>query len=507
MEESKRIFVNAVSQYVRTAICMFISLYSTRMVLGILGKSDFGIYSLIGSIVVMLGFITTSLSTSTQRFLSYSWGKNDMSNIKSIFANAVSMHLLLGTLLVLVLLLIERPLVHGYLQIAPNRMDAADFVYYMVVLILIVTFLTAPVKALFIARENIVYVSVVEIIDGVVKLLGVISLTWVTIDALKAYAILMASISILTFFAYTIYALWKYEECHVPHLSEISWRSLRQMFGFTVWNVYSVGSTVIRSQGLAVVLNRFFGTLINSSYGIAMQVSTALSTIAGSLLNAMNPQLMKAEGRGNRQAMLNYAIYESKYSFLLMISLFVPVLVELPSVLAFWLKDYPQETVPFCAYIILIVIIDQSTIGLTSANQAVGNIRNYSLIVSTVRILVLPAAWLALYLGYPASAVMVVYLLFEVVCGIIRIPFLRYTAGLDVCSYCKEVYLRSLLPIGGTLLVSFLMTKICNAPYRFVFTEVVGVMCAVVLIYFFSLSSSEKSWVQSHIKLKIKRIW
>ena len=507
MEESKRILVNAVSQYVRTAICMFLSLYSTRMILEMLGTSDFGIYSLIGSIVVMLGFITTSLSTSTQRFLSYSWGKNDMANIKSIFANAVSMHLLLGTLLVLVLLIIERPLVHGYLQIATNRIEAADFVYYMVVLILIVTFLTAPVKALFIARENIVYISVVEIVDGVIKLLVVIGLTWLTIDALKAYAVLMASISILTFFVYTIYAFWKYEECHVPQLSEISWRSLRQMFGFTVWNVYSVGSTVIRSQGLAVVLNRFFGTLINSSYGIAMQVSTALSTIAGSLLNAMNPQLMKAEGRGNRQAMLNYAIYESKYSFLLMISLFVPMLVELPSVLAFWLKDYPQETVSFCAYIILIVIIDQSTIGLTSANQAIGNIRNYSLIVSTVRLLILPAAWLALYWGYPASAVMVVYLLFEVVCGIIRIPYLRYTAGLDVCTYCKEVYLRSLLPIGGTLLVSVLMTKICNAPYRFVFTELVGVLCAAVLIYFFSLSISEKSWVRNHIKLKKKRLW
>lgn len=506
MEESKRIFVNAVSQYVRTAICMFLSLYSTRMILGILGKSDFGIYSLIGSIVVMLGFITTSLSTSTQRFLSYSWGKNDMSNIKSIFANAVSMHLLLGTLLVLVLLIIERPLVHGYLNIASERLDAADFVYYMVVLILIVTFLTAPVKALFIARENIVYVSVVEILDAVIKFIGVICLMWVTSDTLKAYAILMASISVLTFFAYITYALWKYEECHVPKLDEVSWQSLRQMFGFTVWNVYSVGSTVIRSQGLAVVLNRFFGTLINSSYGISMQVSMALSTIAGSLINAMNPQLMKAEGRGNRQTMLNIATCESKYSFLLMISLFVPILVELPAVLAFWLKDDPQDVVSFCAYIILIVIIDQSTIGLTSANQAVGNIRNYSLLVSTVRLFVLPAAWLALYWGYPASAVMVVYLLFEVLCGIIRIPFLRYTAGLDVCYYCKEVYLRSLLPIGGTLLVSFLMTKTCNVPYRFVFTEIVGVLCAAVLIYFFSLSAIEKSWVRNRIKLKIKRL-
>ena len=506
MEGANRIFVNAVSQYVRTAICMFISLYSTRMILGILGKSDFGIYSLIGSIVVMLGFITTSLSASTQRFLSYSWGKNDTSNIKSIFANAVSMHLLLGTSLAFVLMIIERPLVHGYLQIASNRIEAADFVYYMVVLILYVTFLTAPVKALFIARENIVYVSVVEIIDAVIKLIGVFSLNWVTWDTLKAYAILMALISILTFFAYTVYALWKYEECHVPNLAEISWQSLRQMFGFTVWNIYSVGSTVIRSQGLAVVLNRFFGTLINSSYGIAMQVSTALSTISGSLVNAINPQLMKAEGGGNRQAMLKFTIVECKYSYLLMIALFIPVFVELPAILTFWLKDYPPDTVPFCAYIILIVIIDQSTIGLTSANQAIGNIRNYSLLIGTINLLILPGAWLALYCGYPASSVMVVYLLFVVVCGIVRILFLRYTAGLDVVSYYKEVHLLSLFPILGTLLVSFLMTRICNVPFRFVLTEMVGVMCAAVLIYFFSLSADEKSCVFGRLKQIIKRL-
>ena len=211
MEKSNRIVLNTISQYLRTGICMVLTLYSTRIILGVLGKSDYGIYTLIGGLVVMLGFITTSLSTSTQRFLSYSWGKNDLRETKLIFSNAIFLHAGICVVLALVLLLLEPFIVHGYLKIDSSRIAAADFVYYMVVLILCMTFLTAPVKALFIARENIVFSSCVDVLDGCVKLGGAISLTWVTMDTLKAYAILMASISVLTFLIYVTYGLTHYD--------------------------------------------------------------------------------------------------------------------------------------------------------------------------------------------------------------------------------------------------------------------------------------------------------
>ena len=222
MERSKRIFINATSQYLRTGICMVLALYSTRIILEALGKSDYGLYSLIGSVVMMLGFVTSSLSTSTQRFLSFSWGKNDINTTRSIFSNAMGLHAIIGMLLMVILLLMERPLVHSYLNIDPARIRTADFVYYMVILILVMTILTAPVKALFIARENIVYSSIVDIIDGTIKLTGAIGLTWITFDKLKAYALLMAAISIFTFLAYFVYAKRKYEECHIPRIQELS---------------------------------------------------------------------------------------------------------------------------------------------------------------------------------------------------------------------------------------------------------------------------------------------
>ncbi len=499
MEKSNRIAINTLSQYLRTGICMVLSLYSTRIILRVLGESDFGIYSLIGSIVLMLGFITTSLSTSTQRFLSYSWGKNDFNETKIIFGNAMSMHVGICVAIALVMLLIEQPLVHGYLKIEESRLGAADFVYYMVVLILAMTFITAPIKALFIARENIVFSSCVDVLDGCVKLGGAIGLSWVTIDTLKAYAMLMASISVLSFVIYTVYGLSHYEECHIPRVSELSKTHLKKLSGFAVWNVYAVGSTIVRTQGVAVILNRFLGTLINAAYGIALQVTGAVNSIAGSIINAINPQLMKAEGRGDRAEMLKLTTLESKYSYLILSTLLIPMIVELPSVLTCWLQDYPDHSVQFCALIMASVIFDQTTVGLTSANQAIGNIRNYSLLISTIRLLILPGAWLCLYLGMPVYSVMVVYLCFEVLCGIVRIPFLKCTAGLDVVNYCKNVYVKTAPAVGGNVLVSVLLSRMFEHPWRFVATEIVGCLSSIVLIYLFSLSAEEKQWIKSRI--------
>lgn len=503
MTTSTKILINAISQYIRTGLCMAMTLYSTRIILDVLGQSDFGIYSLIGSLVMMGSFITTSLSTSTQRFISVVWGKNDINEVKKVFSNALVLHVLLSLVIAIVLWMAEYAIVHNYLNIAPERLEAADFVYYMVVLILVLTFINAPIRALFIARENIVYASIIEILDGAIKLGGAIGLTWVTIDTLKAYSMLMAFISLFTLLAFLGYALAKYEECHIPQLKEISREYVYRLVGFALWNTYAVGSTVLRTQGLAVIINRFTSTIVNAAYGISLQISLAISSIAGSVINAMNPQLMKAEGSGDRNRMLYFATIESKYSLLVLATLLIPVVVELPDILTFWLKEYPPYTLEFSRIIIISIILDQITIGLTSANQAIGKIRNYSLITSTIRLLTLPVAWISLRCGYNATSVMVVYLAFDILCGASRVPFLKYTAGLHIGRYLKEVALQSIIPIAGCTAICIGMVYTISLPFRFVITELIGITVSVVLIYIFTLSHNEKQWVNNKLLSKI----
>ena len=448
---------------------------------------------------MMLSFIISSLATSTQRFFSYSWGKNDINEIKAIFSNALGMHLLLSVLLTAVLLIAEHTIVHDYMRISPDRIESADFVYYTIVMVLVLTLMTAPVKAIFIARENIVYASCVDIFDSVLKLIGAMILTFITFDSLIVYSLMMVFISMFTFLAYAVYAFIKYEECHIPRFSDFSSEKIRQLFSFATWNLYAIGSTVVRTQGLSIVLNKFLGTIINASYGLALQVSGAATSIASSILNAMNPQLMKAEGRGDRVMMLQYTTKESKYSYLMLSCFLIPIVIEMPSLLTLWLKEYPPYTVEFCRMVIISTIFDQATIGLTSANQAKGNIRNYSLITGTIRLITIPSAWICLNLHLGILWFIGSYLFFEVICGLSRIPLIKYTAGLDVTNYCKEVFLRPLWPIAGNILVCLAICHIIDATWRFMITEMVGILVAMVLTYFLSLDRSERSWVLHQI--------
>lgn len=501
MEATNRIIVNTAVQYARTFIHMLVMLFSTRFVLAAMGESGYGTYSLIGSTVFLIGFITLSLANSTQRFLSYSHGKKDTAVLRSIFSNAFLLHLTIALVLVLAMAFLE-PCILGKLSIPPEEKDAAVFCYFTVLLMVLLGFVTSPLRALFIARENIVYVSAVEVTDSLLKLLAALSLPYFEVNPLKLYSATILVISGINFLAYSLYAGICYEECHIPRYKEVSKSQMGQLTGYALWNVYAVGSTVFRTQGMAVLINRFLGTLANAAYGISLQVSNAVSFLAASILNAMNPQLMKAEGEGNRERMLLLSTRESKYSVLILSLLLIPLIVEMPYVLDFWLGNVPRYATMFCRMILIDLIADQFTIGLSSANQAIGKIRNYSLLTSTIRLMILPLAWLCLRLGYAPVYAMWAYIAVDVIIGIVRIPFLHTTAGLKIKSYCSEVVLRSMPTIAGIFLVSLLCTLLPTFFLRFILTELVSVLLGLFLIYALSLSRNEQEWLLNKIKRK-----
>ena len=501
MEATNRIIVNTAVQYARTFIHMLVMLFSTRLVLTAMGESGYGTYSLIGSTVFLIGFITLSLANSTQRFLSYSHGKKDIAVLRSIFSNAFLLHLGIALILVIAMNLLG-PYIMGHLSIPAEERDAAAFCYFTVLLMVLLGFVTSPLRALFIARENIVYVSVVEVTDSLLKLLTALSFPYFEVNPLKLYSTATLAISAFNFLAYALYAGICYEECHVPRCKEVSCNQMRQLTGYALWNVYAIGSTVFRIQGMALLFNHFLGTLVNAAYGISLQISNAVSFLAASILNAMNPQLMKAEGEGNRERMLFLSTKESKYSVLVLSLLLIPLIVEMPYVLDFWLGNVPRYATMFCRMILIEFIIDQFTIGLSSANQAVGKIRNYSLLTSTIRLMTLPLAWLCLRLGYAPVYAMWAYIAVDVIIGIVRIPFLHTTAGLKIKNYCSEVVLRSMPAIVGILLVSLLCTLLPTFFLRFILTELVSVLLGLFLIYALSLSRNEQEWLLNKIKRK-----
>lgn len=501
MDSKKRIVINTFAQHIRTVLNIFMSLFSTRFILSALGNCDFGIFSLIGSMVAMLGFITNAMVVTTQRHLSFSYGKNEKGNTRKIFANSLFIHILIGLTLSLVLLSIEPLLFDGFLEIESSRLTTASNVYIMMIVILFITFITSPFRALFIARENIVYISIIDFIDGVLKLLLAIMLLHINADRLFSYAMMMTGITLFNFIAFAAYAKRNFEETVlIPKRKDIKASYIKDMMDFAGWTIYSTGCIIGRTQGMAIVLNKFFGTIINTSYGIASQVSGAVQFIAQAVLNAMSPQIIKAEGAKEHERMLTLSELTSKYAFLMLSMAVVPLIFEMPSILKIWLGDIPDNTVIFCQFILITSIADQTTIGLGIANQAIGRIRTYSLTINTLKIMTLPLAWICLKAGFPVVSTMWCYLLMEIACAVARLPFLKYTAGLSICHYINSVFMRILPPLAALLVTGWFMTTVTDFPFRFLATITLSVCIDCAVIWKFSLTDKEKAIAYSIIK-------
>ena len=505
MTNSQRVIVNTIAQYTRTIINVCLSLYSTRLILSVLGQSDYGIYSVVAGVVAMLSFVTNALVITTQRYLSFHHGKKDINQVRLVFGNSWLLHLFLGILVVIVLGALGPWITQNFLNIDDVRRDAALFVYFAAVLMLFLSFITAPVRALFVARENIVYTSVVDVLDGVFRLLIAILLSKITYDHLVSYSGLLICISIFNLLAFVIYAAIKFPEFHLPKLQELDKQYIKGLSNFAGWTIYSAGCVIARNQGISIVLNLFYGTIVNSAYGIAQQVSGAVQFLSTSILNAMNPQIMKAEGAGERQKMLRLSEYASKYSFLLLALVAIPLVAEMPTILKVWLDNVPEYATMFCRLILVAALCDQISIGLTSANQAIGKIRTYNTIFYTLKLLVVIIGWGCLRCHLPIISIMWTYVIIEFVTSLLRLPLMKYIAGIDMVQFCKNVFIRIIIPCITIILSCYLSISHIEITWRIVITMGMSIICGSVAIWATALTINEKQFIKQTISNIIKQ--
>lgn len=503
MDPSKRIIVNTATQYLKSLINICLSLYSTRLVLAQLSVKDYGIYSVVAGVVGILGYLVNSLVVTTQRYLSFYQGKGDVEEVRGIFANSLFIHFVLGALFCVVLLALEVPLMDGFLNIPAERLSAAKWVYVTMVFMLFVTIVTSPFKAFLIAQENIVYISVIEILDGFLKLALALSLIVVGFDKLEYYAVGMTAVLLVNLLAFMLYVFFKYKESRFPlKRSIISREKIGNLLGFAGWTTYGMLAGMCQTQGLAVVLNKFFGTVVNAAFGIASQVNGAVRFVSTSILNAMNPQIMKAEGNGDRQKMLALAEKESKFSTALMMIVSIPVMVEMEGILSFWLEEVPPHTATFCRALMLAFLVDQTTLGLHAANQATGRIKVYSIIMFTPKVLIVPIAWIVFKMRLPIAVMMAIYVGIELTVALARIPFLKVTTGLSMGEYLRKVVLP-LLPMAVILVACcWLMVSMLTLKYRFLLTAVVAASVGVLALFGMILTKAEKDYLLRLLKIR-----
>ena len=454
----------------------------------------------------MLSFVTNALVTTTQRYLSFYQGKGDTQQVSHVFGNSMILHIVIGLIVFLLLAISDIPLVYSVLNIEQERETTAAVVFLLTSIMFFFSIVIAPVRALLFSHENIVYISLIDVLDGILKLACAFILLHLNSDRLIAYSVSMLGIQLFNLVALALYSALKYEECHLPKFSEFDKSCVRDMVSFAGWSVYGSGCVVVRNQGIAIILNQFFGTVINAAYGLSMQVAGAVMFISASIINAVNPQLMKAEGEGNREKMLRLAEYESKYSFLFLAVVSLPMVFEMETLLQLWLTDVPENTVQFCQLVILATLCDQLTIGLTAANQATGDIRHYTLVFYSLKLLTLLAIIICLSADVAVSKVLWCYVAVELLCSVVRLPLLNRQTGLDMAKFCRNVLLRVLMPVAVILAVCFTCVTFLSVSYRFLLTLICSIVAVVPVIWLTTLDPMEKQYVKNYITLRHARV-
>lgn len=496
MRASYRVFVNTTAQYSRTIINTLLSLYTVRVVLSSLGESDFGIYTLVAGCVAMTGFLTNTLTVTTQRYVSYYQGKNNLELLKRVFSTCFIIHFIIGLLVVIILEAISPLLFNGFLNIPAERVHAAYVVYHMVVLILFVTVITSLFRALLVSHENIVYISMIDVLDGFLKVILVVWMSISAFDKLIFYGVIMLVLQLFILCALAFYCYYNYIECVLPKIAWIQRGMLKEMSKFAGWQVYGTICTICREQGLSLVLNRIYGTIINAGIGIGTQISSYTNFLSSAIVNAMAPQIVKAEGAGERKRAIWLSAVLSKMIFFLMSLISIPLLFEIPNILRMWLGKYPDYSVFFCRMFIIALLADSLTIGLSHINSAIGKIGKYIFLMNTPKFLTLIISIVVLTFDLPFLLIGVVFVGIEFSCSMIRVILISRQAGFKARYFYTKVILKELLPASISIVTCYFICSCFQFSWRFCMTFLTSSILYTLSMYWMGLDVKEKAVVK-----------
>lgn len=504
-ENSKRIAKNTLLLYFRMLLMMIVSLYTSRIVLKALGVEDFGIYNVVGGAVAMFNVLSGSLSSAISRFITFELGKNDEEKLKKVFSSSVTIQFVLAVFIVIIAELVGVWFINEKMNIAIERLSAANWVFHFSILTFIVNLISVPYNAAIIAHERMsafAYISILEV-------LGKLSIAYFIIispiDRLVFYSLLMWLVAVIIRFVYAFYCKRNFEECDYHFIWDK--QLIKQMFSFAGWNFIGSSSAILRDQGGNIILNLFFGTTINAARGIAYQVYSAIYSFITNFMTAINPQITKSYATADYTYMMKLIYKGSRFASYLLFMLSLPVLINADYLLHLWLGIVPQYTVLFVRLILIFALSESISGPLITAQLATGNIRNYQLLVGGLQMLNLPLSFVVLNCGGAPEFVFIIAIIISQLCLACRLFMLRSMINLSVRIFIKKVY-------ANILLVFFIASifPVCLSLYlgenllNFFVLISVSVISSSLTILYVGCSNTERLYLLEKIRKVTNKI-
>ena len=497
--DNKRIAKNTAYLYVRMLILMAINLYTSRVVLKTLGIEDYGVYNAVGGFISMFSMISSALSTSISRYITFTLGENKPEKLKQIFSTGVIIQIFLSIILVLISETIGLWFLSNKMTIPVGREIASHFVFQFSIATFVINLLSVPYNAVLIAHEKMSAFAYIGIFEGVATLVVALILQFSPIDSLIVYSFLMCLVAIIVRIIYASYSKHHFDETRGSLIFEKE--HLKNMLGFAGWNFIGVTSGVLRSQGINLLFNVYNGPVINAARGISMQIFNAVNKFSSSFYTAVQPQITKSYASGNYQEANKLACDSSRLAFYLLLLIGLPLLTETNYLLHLWLHEIPTSTGIFVKIIVVFALIESFSQPLIYLMLATGRIRNYQIIVGTLCLLNFPVAWLILHVGYSPALAQSTTILFSFLSLIVRVFMLNRMTSLSIHYFTFNTFGRALIVTVLSLIIPYIISTMYTESFIRLF---VGTLCTEVvtisLILLIGLNNVERRDVLNRLK-------
>lgn len=501
MIDNRRIAKNTLFLYFRTFLIMLISLYTSRVVLENLGETDFGIYNLVGGIVVLFTFMNSAMSSATQRYLNYELGRGNTVETGRIFSMSLTVHFCIATAVLILGETVGLWFVMTKLNLPPERYDAAMWVYQFSLLGCCFNVLRIPYNACIIAYERMSFYAYASIIEAVLRLGIVYLLILTVIDKLIVYAVLMFAVIAAVNIIYVYYCRRYFSTSHYRFFWDKS--LFARLMSFSGWSMFGSMANVGASQGISILFNMFHGVLLNAALGIANQILAAISSFVSSFQTAFSPQIVKTYAADDRENFVNLICRTSRLSYCLVFAIAPALIVCIKPILNLWLTIVPEYTTAFAVIFIIFSMIDALSGPLWISVQATGNIKRYQILMSALIISNLPIMYIMLLAGISPVYVLFIRVVINLITHFARIVYLKRNIDFPVGQYLWNVMARITAMTAISLPLCFVLVR-----YTGTTTGMIVVLSAVIaqnslLSFYIGLSVTERRSVMAFIKKRI----
>lgn len=500
---NKRIAKNTILLYIRTLFVMVISLYTSRVVLQVLGVEDYGVYQVVGGLVAMFSVISSSLSSAISRFITFEIGRGDMERLKRIFSTSIIIQLCLCVIVALAVEIGGLWFMHTEMQIPAGRLEAAEWVLHCSVLTFCINLLSIPYNACIIAHEHMKAFAYVSVVEAMLKLGILFLIIYSPIDRLVAYAILLTLVAALIRLAYTVYCHKHFEETKTKLIFDKS--IFKEMSGFSGWSFFTNTNFILNNQGVSMLMNVFFGVTVNAARGIATQVENAVLQFVNNFTTAINPQITKSYASGDLGAMHTLVCRGARFSYFAMLVMALPIICEAETILNLWLTEIPNHTIIFVQLSLIMGMCDSLGASGYTACAATGKLKRYSLIITPIGLLEFPLTWLFFAFDAPVVSTYYLYIFVKILVLVARMFLMRDMIGLKVSTFVTSVFLPVIFTTFIAIIPSVLLLNLLEPTfYRLFLSVIVGVLSVATSVLYVGMTPTERTALLGKVRHIIK---